>query len=152
MTDLRMHLFRLWFRLSRPMTLGARAVVENEGGQVLLVRHTYTKGLYLPGGGVERGETVQQTIRKELEEEGGVRLLRDAVQSGIFSNHQIMKNDHVILFRVEAGTWEPCGDPIGREIAELVWCDPLAPPDDATPATKRRLQEAFAAAAPSEHW
>ena len=104
MTDFRMHLFRLWLRLSRPMTLGARAVVENEAGQVLLVRHTYTKGLYLPGGGVERGETIQQTIRKELEEEGGIRLLRDAVQMGVFSNHQIMKNDHVVLFRVEAGT------------------------------------------------
>ncbi|MEM9842987.1 MAG: NUDIX domain-containing protein, partial [Pseudomonadota bacterium] len=37
------------------MTLGVRAIVENAEGQVLLVRHTYTPGLYLPGGGVERG-------------------------------------------------------------------------------------------------
>ncbi|MEO1552973.1 MAG: NUDIX domain-containing protein [Pseudomonadota bacterium] len=152
MTDIRTHLFRLWFRVSRPMTLGARAVVENQSGQVLLVRHTYTKGLYLPGGGVERGETVYQTIRKELEEEGGIRLLRDPNQMGIFSNHQIMKNDHVVLFRVEAGSWEPCGAPNGREIAETVWCDPLAPPEDATPATKRRLQEVFAAVSPTAHW
>ena len=134
------------------MTLGARAVVENQDGHVLLVRHTYTKGLYLPGGGVERGETVYQTIRKELAEEGGVRLLRDPVQMGIFSNHQIMKNDHVVLFRVEAASWEPCGDPVGREISELVWCDPLSPPDEATPATKRRLQEVFAAVTRTEHW
>lgn len=152
MTDLRTHLFRLWFRLSRPMTLGARAVVENAEGEVLLVRHTYTKGLYLPGGGVERGETVYQTIRKELQEEGGVRLIRDAVQMGIYSNHQIMRNDHIVLFRVDAASWESCGDPVGHEISELIWCDPLAPPDDATPATRRRLQEVFAAATRTEHW
>lgn len=134
------------------MTLGARAVVENHDGQVLLVRHTYTKGLFLPGGGVERGETVHETIRKELAEEGGVRLVAAAVQMGIYSNHQIMKNDHIVLFRVAAADWEPCGDPVGHEISELIWCDPLAPPDDATPATKRRLQEVFTAVPRTEHW
>ncbi|MEL7032526.1 MAG: NUDIX domain-containing protein [Pseudomonadota bacterium] len=152
MTDLRTHLFRLWFRLSRPMTLGARAVVEDQDGRVLLVRHTYAKGLYLPGGGVERGETVHETVRKELREEGGVHLLEDAVQMGIYSNHRIMKNDHVVLFRVAATAWEPCGDPVGREISELIWCDPLAPPDEATPATKRRLQEVFGSVPRAEHW
>lgn len=131
------------------MTLGARVVVENEDGQVLLVRHTYTKGLYLPGGGVEHGETVLESMRRELEEEGGIRLTGVATQIGIFSNHRLMRNDHVILYRARAGTWSICGDPIGREISENVWCDPLSPPDDATPATKRRLQELFAGAAPS---
>ncbi|MEM7328571.1 MAG: NUDIX domain-containing protein [Pseudomonadota bacterium] len=152
MTDFRTHLFRMWFRVSRPMTLGARAVVENQAGEILLVRHTYARGLFLPGGGVERGETVQQTIRKELEEEGGVRLLTDAVQVRIYSNHHIMKNDHVVLFHVSAEAWQPCGDPIGREISEIVWADPLTPPADTTPATRRRLQEVFAAAPPSHHW
>lgn len=134
------------------MTLGARVVVENEIGQVLLVRHTYTKGLYLPGGGVEHGETVLESMQRELEEEGGIRLTDPPTQIGIFSNHRVMRNDHVVLYQVRAGNWSKCGDPIGREISEIVWCDPLAPPDDATPATKRRLRELFAAASPSEYW
>jgi len=134
------------------MTLGARVVVENEAGQVLLVRHTYTKGLYLPGGGVERGETGHEAMRRELEEEGGLALSGQATQIGIFSNHRLMRNDHVILYRVAAGSWTQCGDPIGMEISEIVWCDPLSPPEDATPATQRRLQELFAGAAPSEYW
>ncbi|MEL7109072.1 MAG: NUDIX domain-containing protein [Pseudomonadota bacterium] len=152
MTDLRTHLFRLWFRLSRPMTLGARAIVENSDGQILLVRHTYTKGLYLPGGGVESGDTVRQTICKELHEEAGIHVTGAPVQIGIYSNHNIMRNDHVVLFRLDAGAWKQAGQPDAREISETIWCDPLNPPADATPATKRRLKEQFGDAQPSDHW
>jgi hypothetical protein len=41
------------FRMRRGLTLGVRAVVTDEAGKVLLVEHTYLKGWYLPGGGVE---------------------------------------------------------------------------------------------------
>jgi ADP-ribose pyrophosphatase YjhB (NUDIX family) len=134
------------------MTMGARAIVENADGKVLLVRHTYTKGLYLPGGGVEHGETVQDTMRKELREEAGLELAEPAQQGRVYSNHRIMRNDHVVLFRVSAKSWTQTGTPNGREIAEIIWCDPLAPPEDATPATKRRLAEAFNNAEISDYW
>ena len=134
------------------MTMGARAIVENADGKVLLVRHTYTKGLYLPGGGVEHGETVQDTMRKELREEAGLELTAPAQQGRVYSNHRIMRNDHVVLFRVSADSWTQTGTPNGREISELVWCDPLAPPEDATPATMRRLAEAFSNAEISDYW
>lgn len=152
MADLRTQLFRTWFRLSRPMTLGARAMVENEAGEILLVRHTYTKGLYFPGGGVEKGETVYESMVRELEEEGGVKVMGRADLIGIFSNHRHMRNDHVLLYKVAADAWTNCGDPIGREISELVWCDPSAPPEDTTPGTKRRLVELVTTSAPDEHW
>ncbi len=42
-------LARLYWRLIRPLTLGVRAIVTNERGEVLLLRHTYKSGLYLPG-------------------------------------------------------------------------------------------------------
>ena len=45
----------VWFRLSRPMTLGARGVVLDPDGRILLVKQTYTRGWLLPGGGVEAG-------------------------------------------------------------------------------------------------
>lgn len=135
------------------MTLGARALVLDEAGRVLLVRHTYMKGLFLPGGGVERGETVLTSLGRELEEEAALRLIGTANLVGIFSNHRIMKNDHVCLYRVEAAAWEDNGtNPIGREISELVWCDPADPPSDTTPGTKRRLHEHVTGAQPPAHW
>lgn len=50
----RTRLFHLFFILTRPVTLGARAMVIDADERVLLVRHTYAPGWHLPGGGVEQ--------------------------------------------------------------------------------------------------
>lgn len=134
------------------MTLGVRAIVENSAGQVLFVRHTYSSGLYLPGGGVERGETVFESLTRELEEEGGVKLVGNPELLAIFSNHRVFRNDHVILYRVDAGAWTPSGDPVGHEISEIVWADPARPPEDATEGTLRRLRERYGRVPVSPYW
>ena len=147
-----MLLFRTWFRLSRPMTLGVRGIIENDAGQVLFVRHTYTKGLFFPGGGVERGETAELSLRRELEEEGGVKVTGETDLVGVYSNHRVFRNDHVLLYHVLCGAWIECGNPIGREISEIIWCNPRHPPAETTDGTLRRLQELYHGAAPSLHW
>ncbi len=134
------------------MTLGVRAVVENESGDILLVRHTYTKGLYLPGGGVEHGETTDLSLRRELLEEGGVKVIGPPELIGVFSNHRVFRNDHVILYRVASTNWSPCGNPIGREISEILWCNPTDLPADATAGTMRRIREMFSGEPQSEYW
>ena len=50
-------LFFVWSRLTRGKTLGVRAVAMDAQGRVLMVQHTYLAGWWLPGGGVDRGET-----------------------------------------------------------------------------------------------
>ena len=50
----------LYFRFARGMTLGVRAVVIDANDRVFLVRHTYVSGWYLPGGGVEVGQTFRE--------------------------------------------------------------------------------------------
>ncbi|MEM6534810.1 MAG: NUDIX domain-containing protein [Pseudomonadota bacterium] len=152
MGQIRNRIFQSWFRFRRPMTLGARAIVEDSAGRVLLVRHTYTEGLFLPGGGVEHGETVLQAITRELEEEGGVRLTGTPPIMGFYSNHRHFANDHVALFHVRAGLWQACPQTSRGEIAEIVWIDPLQPPGDITPGNGRRLKEAYGGAPIDPHW
>lgn len=121
------------------MTLGVRGVVEQADGRVLLVRHVYTPGWYLPGGGVERGEPARLALERELEEEAGVALVDPPILIGVFSNHRVFPNDHVILYQIPFGMWESCESNSAGEIAEVGWFDPTNLPPDATPGTRRRL-------------
>ena len=68
-----------WFRelaeLLRPLRTGVRAVVLDPDERLLLVRFAAFGGTWwaTPGGGVEPGETDEQTIARELAEECGIR-------------------------------------------------------------------------------
>ena len=134
------------------MTLGVRALVENSDGKVLLVHHTYTKGWYMPGGGVERGEPALSALERELVEEAGVTLTRPPEIIGIYSNHRIFKNDHVVLYRVRPDGWTPCEATSQGEISDIEWCDPLSPPDTITDGNRRRLLEIFGNGAQEPYW
>jgi len=148
--NLRQAAFRAWFRLTRPMTLGVRGIVENEAGQVLLVRHTYVAGLFLPGGGVERGEPALEALTRELVEEAGVEVEDSPELLGIFSNHRVFRNDHVLLYRIKA--WRPVSATSRGEIAEIVWADPSELPDDTTSGTRRRLEAVYHGAPAGLYW
>ncbi|MCK1393937.1 NUDIX domain-containing protein [Bradyrhizobium sp. 1] len=55
---------------------GARIVIENTAGEVLLHRRT-DFGLWgLPGGNAEEGESLETTIVREVSEETGLELLQ----------------------------------------------------------------------------
>lgn len=143
-------LMRAWWRMRRPMTLGVRILCRDDEGRVLLVRHTYAKGWFLPGGGVESGETAEQAAIRELAEEGGVEVIGALTLFGFYANHAYFANDHVALYI--ADRWRPCATRSFNEIAERGWFAPDAPPADATPGTRRRLAEVFANAPISATW
>ncbi|AZS22785.1 NUDIX domain-containing protein [Caulobacter sp. FWC26] len=130
-----------WFRLARGLTLGVRAVVTDEAGKVLLIQHTYIKGWYLPGGGVERGETAETAVIRELAEEAGVRALSRPRLVSAHSNEVLHPGDHVLLYRIE--TWEPCLSDAAGEIHAVGWFDPHDLPDETTRATRKRIAEAL---------
>lgn len=142
---------RLYWRMRRPLTAGVRGLVFDERGHVLLVRHTYIPGWYLPGGGVERGETMLTSLRRELEEEVGVMLTGEAQLKGLYANFREFKSDHVALYVVEHGAYahEPRRSP---EIAESGFFAPDALPDGITPSTMRRIAEVTGGLPPDELW
>jgi ADP-ribose pyrophosphatase YjhB (NUDIX family) len=139
-----------FFRLARGLTLGVRAVVTDPDGKVLLIQHTYIKGWYLPGGGVERGETAETAVIRELAEEAGVRALSRPSLVSAHSNEVLHPGDHVLVYRIAA--WEPCPSDSAGEICAVGWFDPADLPEETTPATRRRLAEALGGAEPDAMW
>ncbi|MEO0636911.1 MAG: NUDIX domain-containing protein [Pseudomonadota bacterium] len=140
---LQQKVFHLVFRATRSMTLGVRALVVRDGvhgAEVWLVRHTYVRGWYLPGGGVERGETVRQALEKELREEGNLRLTGEPELRGCLFNTTTTSRDHVCYFVVrECEQTAPYGS--NREIAEGRWFALNQLPENLTRATRARIEE-----------
>ncbi|HVC80453.1 MAG TPA: NUDIX domain-containing protein [Chloroflexota bacterium] len=65
-----------WFFNIR-YAVGVAAVITNEAGEVLLLRHTYRQDHYqwgLPGGWAKGRESMERALMRELEEETGWRI------------------------------------------------------------------------------
>lgn len=141
----------LYGRRSRGMTLGVRALLVADGS-VILVRHTYTPGWYLPGGGVERGESAAEALRREVREEAGMRLTGAPELFGLYRNAAADPRDHVAFFVCR--DFEPVVEHRRpkAEIAGHAAFPVDALPADATKATRARIREYLDAAAPAEDW
>lgn len=130
----------LYWRMTRGLTLGVRAIVLDDRRRVFLVRHTYTTGWYLPGGGVEPGENAIGALGRELREEGGIEMRGTPRLHGIFFNHAVSLRDHVVVYRIDDHEMieEKRRD---LEIAEARFFPLDAPPSDINPGSLRRLRE-----------
>lgn len=147
---LRDRVFQTFWRLSRGATLGVRGVVTDAEGKVLLIRHTYTPGWHFPGGGVEKGETAQFALGRELVEEAGITATGPLELVSVHANHAFFPNDHVLVFRITNWT---LGEATSRgEVAETGFFDPRLPPEGVTKGTVKRLGEMFGGQPVSESW
>lgn len=133
------------------VTLGAQAVVADGERRVLLVRHGYRPGWHFPGGGVERDESVLTALTRELEEEAGVVLTALPRLFGIYSHFDAFPGDHILLYVATGWKQTRVPEP-NREIAEWGFFALDALPEGTTAQTRRRCQEVFAGAPPSEAW
>lgn len=139
-----------WFALTRGMTLGVRAAAFDEAGWVFLVRHSYVPGWHMPGGGVERGETLNDALIKELREEGNLQILGQAELLAVYFNSGTSRRDHVAFYRctvTQTASKQP-----DREIVESGFFPVDALPEGVTAATRRRLDELSGRMPISETW
>jgi 8-oxo-dGTP pyrophosphatase MutT (NUDIX family) len=134
---LRLLLGRLFWRLFQPITLGSRCLVL-DAEMVLLVRHSYGSAWYLPGGAVEKGETLAEAARREVREECGIEV-GDLTLLGIYYSHAEGKHDHVAIFVAQGFTGTPRAQ--SAEIDRLEFVPLRDLPADTSPATRRRVEE-----------
>ncbi|MES0811625.1 NUDIX domain-containing protein [Roseibium sp. SCPC15] len=127
--------------IRNPYTLGVRVIVEDDRQQVLLVRHSYLPGWYLPGGGVERGETLDEAACREVSEEAGIAAEGSPVLLNMYLNEEATGRDHVGLFHLAA--WRQAENFLkpNAEVVESGFFALEQLPQELSAATGRRLLE-----------
>ncbi len=146
-----MRAYLAYSRFTRGMTLGVRGAVFDADGRILLVRHSYVPGWYMPGGGVEPGEAMHAALDRELMEEGGIALTAPARLFALYWNVRASPRDHVALYVCR--DWEQARPPPrNMEIVDSGFFHRDALPEDTTDATRRRLAEIAGEAETGPEW
>ena len=128
--------YRIYCFIFRPKTLGARVMLI-QNGQVLLIRQTYMPGWFMPGGGAKRGETLEDTARREAREEVGAEMGKLKLL-GSYTHFGENKSDHNTLFLCTDFT---VGEKQDSEIAEARFFPLDALPDGLIKGHRKRLKE-----------
>ena len=118
---------------------------------MLLVRHGYRPGWHFPGGGVERGETVETALHRELMEETGTALEGRAEFHGLFANFRVFPGDHIAFFIVRQWRRDHIPEP-NNEIAEQDFFAIDALPEQTVAGARNRIAEIFCGAPRNENW
>lgn len=106
--------------MKKPLVQVAAGIIRNEFGQIYLTQRLegqdFAQSLEFPGGKVDKGETPEHALKRELEEEIGIVVLN----AQLFERFEFEYPTKVISFffyLVE----EWVGEPFGREGQEGFW-------------------------------
>lgn len=106
--------FKIYCFLFRPIRMGVRVMmIEND--KAWLVRHTYLPGWFMPGGGLNKWESLDQGARREAREETGADLGEISLV-GVFTSYVQWKTDHTSVFLCKDFKFSGKSD---AEIAEM---------------------------------
>jgi 8-oxo-dGTP pyrophosphatase MutT (NUDIX family) len=133
-------LLRVYWWVRRPVVLGVRVLVVHES-RVLVVKHSYRKGWFLPGGRPERGESLAATARREANEETGM-VIEGPELFGIYSSLDGPESDHVVVF-VATGPFRSTVRDRGHdsEIDGVQWLNIGGLPKDTAAQTRQIVRD-----------
>ncbi|MBJ9373658.1 NUDIX hydrolase [Acinetobacter sp. TGL-Y2] len=115
--------------------MSSHAVIFNEQQQVLLLKATYAGCAWgLPGGGLDQGETVHETLRRECQEELGCDVKIEYL-SGIYYHPTV--NSHAFIFKCTLPSDQQIH--LSEEHSEYLWFDF----DQLSPVQKIRVEDCF---------
>jgi 8-oxo-dGTP diphosphatase len=106
----------------KPKIKVAAGIIRNEFGQIYLAQRLegqdFAQSLEFPGGKMQEGETPEETLKRELEEEAGIHVL-SAFPYETFTFEYPTKTIEFFFYLVE----EWVGEPFGREGQEGFWIE-----------------------------
>lgn len=124
--------------MTKPILLVAAAALVDSDNRVLLSKRPEGKqlaGLWeFPGGKVDAGETPEEALIRELDEELGIEVCDTCLAPFTFASHPY-REFHLLMPLFLCRKWE--GDVIAREGQEIAWvrarrlADYPMPPADA---------------------
>lgn len=104
------------------------AVIEDEKGRVLLVKHVPERGGFwqgkwiCPGGGLKYGETIEQGITREVMEETGLEI---SLTAPLVPFERVVEDKGETVLHVVYIDWlakVACGElKVGSDVGEAVW-------------------------------
>jgi 8-oxo-dGTP diphosphatase len=113
--------------MSAPLVLVVAAALVDDRGRVCIARRPEGKamaGLWeFPGGKVEAGEDPELALVRELSEEIGVDVAREALEPFTFVSHRY-ETFHLLMPLYLCRRW--AGEPEAREVADVRFVTPDA--------------------------
>lgn len=98
---------RIIWMFTRPRTTGARGICLDRESRLILVRHSYVRGWFLPGGAPKAGEPLSDALLRELREELGMIGYGAVTRFFEVEQHASGKRDRQTVFLVEGVSFVP---------------------------------------------
>lgn len=111
------------------MVPSVNVVVENDGGQILLIRRSDNDNWALPGGAIDLGESMAQAAVREVKEETGVDcevtglvgIYTDPKHIILYTSNNEARQEFSILLTARATGGDPTPS---SESTEVIWREP----------------------------
>lgn len=127
---------RFYWRLFKPKTYGSRAILVC-GDEIMLVKNSGANHFTLPGGKIDKWETPEECVLRELKEE--LNITGDIkYQLGTYVSSKEGKRDtvHIFVVNTDAKNFKT-----QYELDDARWFKFTDLPQDLGPAATRRIKE-----------